>query len=189
MLSELMKRERKKKKGVILWLFSSLLIVISMIVILTQSFDTVFRKNNALNLKNELLTNELNETNKNITELTVSANIDDNQINRIVNSISGKRKEAIELALKFRKQGIPFKWGGKKPEEGFDSSGFIAFILNKVGIITNPEIYWSGKLREDFSNDKNDLNLLPGDLIFESNRACWFYLNDKYSIGMIPSGI
>jgi len=68
----------------------------------------------------------------------------------ILEAVGGARREALELAFSLYDKQIPFVWGGKTPSDGFDTSGFIAYILAKVGVLERPERFWSGLLRETF---------------------------------------
>jgi hypothetical protein len=189
-LSELLRKEKMRKRNVIIWALLSIFII-AFIILYLMNIDTIYIKNNDLTLKNDLLVKELDETSKSMVDTSSYTLIDSIQIKKILDSVTGKRKKAIELAFEYQKQHTQFKWGGKKPSEGFDTSGFIAYILSQVGIIEKPETYWSGKLRTEFLINENRIQkqLIPGDLIFEANKACWFYLNDKYTIGMVPGGI
>jgi NlpC/P60 family len=108
----------------------------------------------------------------------------------VLSALQGKRREALQLAFDLYDKQVPFKWGGKTPSEGLDTSGFVAYILSRVGILDHPERYWSGLLRERFRAKVSSASeLRPGDLIFEENKACWFVLNNRYTIGMVPNGI
>ena len=98
-----------------------------------------------------------------------------------------RKKEAIKLAFDIKSKNIPFKWGGKTEKEGFDSSGFPAYILNKIGLLSNYKTYWSGKLREEFKPLSNEIE--TGDLVFYQYGYVMIYLWDNKVIGMTPSGI
>jgi cell wall-associated NlpC family hydrolase len=81
---------------------------------------------------------------------------------------------------------IPFKWGRKSEREGFDSSGFAAYVLARAGVLTNPEKYWSGLLRETF---KTVSSPSAGDLVFYDSGYVMIFLGNQTCIGMTPSGI
>lgn len=58
--------------------------------------------------------------------------------------------------------GTPYRSGGDSPDEGFDCSGFVSFVLAKNGIDlgrSSPEQFKKGK-----KITRRDLN--PGDLVF-----------------------
>jgi cell wall-associated NlpC family hydrolase len=104
-----------------------------------------------------------------------------------LNRISpGKRREAMELAFKLKDKNIPFKWGGKTESDGFDSSGFAAYVLSRVGALKNPEKYYSGLLQQTFKPpQKPEI----GDLVFYEYGYIAFFLGSGDCIGMKPSGI
>ena len=104
-----------------------------------------------------------------------------------LNRISpGKRREAMELAFKLKEKNIPFKWGGKTESDGFDSSGFAAYVLSRVGALKNPEKYYSGLLQQIFKPpQKPEI----GDLVFYEYGYVTFFLGSGDCIGMKPSGI
>jgi len=106
----------------------------------------------------------------------------------ILAPVTGKQREVLTLAFELYRQKVPYKWGGKDPHDGFDSSGYIAYLLAKAGVIDDPTTYWSGKLLTSPS-----LQRVPheevGDIIFYNAGACMIYLGDKTSIGMLPGGI
>ena len=40
--------------------------------------------------------------------------------------------DIVDIALKYF--GIPYQWGGNKPEEGFDCSGFVLECMRSIGL-------------------------------------------------------
>jgi len=104
----------------------------------------------------------------------------------ILASVSGKQREVIRQALDLYHRRPQYKWGGKNPTDGFDSSGFVAYVLSKAGIVDDPASYWSGKLRATLQPASQ---AQPGDIIFYSSGACMIYLGNNLSIGMLPGGI
>ncbi|MEM7549672.1 MAG: NlpC/P60 family protein [Bacteroidota bacterium] len=98
---------------------------------------------------------------------------------------SDQVKLAVELMNKTPE--IPFKWAGKS-EEGFDSSGFIAYILSKTKNISDYKSYWSGKLKEVYGI-KTDSRISEGDIVFYESGVCMFYMGEDKCIGMVPGGI
>lgn len=151
---------------------------------LTKEIETLqTTKNNLLNELDDITNKKLNEI-KSYSTPIVNENV-------ILEAVSGKKREAIELAFKLQKSDIRFEWGGKNPSTGFDSSGFISYIFSEINIIKNPEGYWSGRLREKFGckdyNDEDELQI--GDLLFYEAGVCMLYLGDNCCIGMFPEGI
>lgn len=99
---------------------------------------------------------------------------------QFLKDITGRRREAVALALELLDKRVPYKWGGKTVN-GFDGSGFAAYVLSRVGVIKNPETYWSGRLRATFHSTAP---LQPGDLIFYQDGSCFIYLGNDEAIGM-----
>jgi hypothetical protein len=105
-------------------------------------------------------------------------------------NLNEKQMQVLNDALKFKKENIAFVWGGKNPEEGFDSSGFVAYILNKAGLLEEPQTWWSGKLRDELGTPREEKQPRdPGDLVFYMGGYVMLYLGDNNIIGMSESGI
>jgi cell wall-associated NlpC family hydrolase len=78
---------------------------------------------------------------------------------------SGRRKLAVTIALLTTWKAIPFKMGINTPKEGFDSSGYIEYILKQLGITIKRKD--GEKLSEAIMRTFQKVNNpLPGDLIF-----------------------
>lgn len=77
---------------------------------------------------------------------------------------SSTRTQIIETAEKYL--GSPYKPGGKKPETGFDCSGFTGFIFTKNGYPMSGGSHDIAKTGKQKPKDK----LLPGDLVFFGNK-------------------
>src|SRR5262249_38864012 len=103
----------------------------------------------------------------------------------------GRRKSAIELAFNLKDKRVPFKWGGRSETEGFDSSGFAAYVLSKVGMLSNPEKSYSSLLRKTFERPPNPQSTDPqvGDLVFYDLGYVTFFLGSTTCIGILPSRI
>ena len=160
-------------------------------VFLGRHLDSLLTAKKSLEQQIGILNDELNEiTNTILAEIKPFAN-QTVEKNRILESVSDKRKEVIRLAFELQERVIPFKWGGKSPKKGFDSSGFVAYLLSQVNIIQNPEIYWSGRLRSEFGNRSfnSGSELQIGDIIFYEAGVCMLYLGNNRCIGMLPQGI
>lgn len=111
----------------------------------------------------------------------------------LISEVTGAtQKKVIDLAIDLyeRQPPIAYTWGGKSPNAGFDSSGFIAYILFQAGLPTNPSTFWSGRLKQFLKpvplEDKR-----PGDVVFYPGGTCMLYLGgpDHLSIGALPGGI
>jgi len=69
-----------------------------------------------------------------------------------------RRSKVVSLAKKF--VGTPHVWGGASPD-GFDNSGLVQYLFNKVGITLPRMAYQQAQLGK-----RGDLkNLKPGDLV------------------------
>ncbi len=101
-----------------------------------------------------------------------------------------KKVMATAIDLYEQKPPIPYTWGGKSPQTGFDSSGYVAYTLAQAGVITNPSVYWSGHLRQHLKQVSIE-NKQPGDVVFYPGGVCMFYLGgpDDLSLGALPGGI
>ena len=107
---------------------------------------------------------------------------------KILKSAIDKQRKALGVAFELYKQRVPYKWGGKQPSKGLDSSGYVAYILANIGVIKDPATYWSGKLFTSPLMKKVDHERV-GDIIFYGGGICMIYLGDHVSIGMLPGGI
>jgi len=65
--------------------------------------------------------------------------------------------------------------------------------LGKVGVISNPEKYYSGLLRTTFQRPSNERGAQPdpqiGDLVFYDLGYVTFFLGSDTCIGMTTSGV
>lgn len=104
--------------------------------------------------------------------------------------LSGKKKQVVATAMALKKRNIPFGWGGKNPEKGFDSAGFIAYIFHQAGLLEKPEKWWSRKLREEMGTPRNTKTPEQvGDLLFYADGFVMLYLGNNNIIGMTRRGI
>jgi cell wall-associated NlpC family hydrolase len=96
----------------------------------------------------------------------------------------------IALDLKSRTPALKFQWGGKTPEDGFDSSGFVAYVLNEAGLLRNYKQYNSTALQQRLGIDRAaNVDLHAGDLIFYSEGTCMLYVGNSRMLGMLEEGI
>ena len=61
--------------------------------------------------------------------------------------------------------GIPYKWGGASPSEGFDCSGLVMYVYAQVGVSLPHYTVSQFQLGTPVSRDQ----LEPGDLVFFDN--------------------
>jgi hypothetical protein len=103
-----------------------------------------------------------------------------------INNLTGLKKEALTFAFQLYTKKIPYKYGGKTEKNGFDTSGFVAYVLHKVGLLgKNYFNYWSGKLRTKYKT--SSLSPEIGDLVFYKGGYVFFYLGNNLIIGMTGS--
>lgn len=99
------------------------------------------------------------------------------------NDLPEERQKLISMAIEAGKEvlGMPYKYGGNGAKDGgFDCSGAMHYVLQKVGIDpprTSSDQYLWVKKHSDFhevskaatdTEDKSFANLKPGDLVFWS---------------------
>jgi cell wall-associated NlpC family hydrolase len=113
----------------------------------------------------------------------------------ILQDIRGERQKkviGIVIDLYNKEPPIPYAWGGKSPVSGFNSSGYVAYVLGQadVLILDKPETYLFYNLREKLKKVPVGQEE-PGDVLFYESGACMFYLGgeDNLSIGMLPGGM
>jgi hypothetical protein len=109
---------------------------------------------------------------------------------RLPENLNKTQTQVLNNALKLKEENIAFKWGGKNPKTGFDSSGFIAYIFHQFGLLEKPHTWWSGKLRSKFGSPREKKKPKElGDLVFYMGGYVMLYLGDNNIIGMTESGI
>ncbi|MGB3464099.1 MAG: NlpC/P60 family protein [Cyclobacteriaceae bacterium] len=177
---EFRKIDKKKKLNTVL--------IIGVVVLITLGFtlllliDTRTQKSDNILLKNQLTENS------SITRKLIEA-IDDS-VSSILVVTSQVNTPQVQMALELMNSTpeIPFIWGGKT-EEGFDSSGFISYVLNKTHGLTNYKEYWSGSLKTKYGIAHDIQDISEGDIVFYESGVCMFYLGNDKCIGMVPAGI
>ncbi|MDO8476814.1 MAG: NlpC/P60 family protein [Candidatus Rokubacteria bacterium] len=102
-------------------------------------------------------------------------------------SITGKRRDALTAAFALKQEKVPFKWAGKKKEDGLDSAAFAALILAQAGVIDKPEAVTAkslqGQLKVGTEGEPQ-----PGDLLFFDGGNVMLYLGGDNAVGMLPEG-
>jgi cell wall-associated NlpC family hydrolase len=102
-------------------------------------------------------------------------------------SIAGKRRDALMAAFALKQEKVPFKWGGKKKEEGLDSAGFAATALAQAGVIDKPETVTAKSLADQLKiSGEGDPQ--PGDVLFFDGGNVLLYLGGDNAVGMLPEG-
>jgi len=102
-------------------------------------------------------------------------------------SIAGKRREALTAAFALKQEKVPFKWGGRKKEEGLDSAGFAALALATAGALDKPEGA-TAKLLQAQLAVCTEGEPQPGDLLFFDGGNVMLYLGGDNAVGMLPEG-
>ena len=102
-------------------------------------------------------------------------------------SITGKRREALAAAFALKQEKVPFKWAGKKKEDGLDSAAFAATVLGQVGVVDRPEAVTAKSLQGQFTV-ATEGDPQPGDLLFFDGGNLLFYLGGDNAVGMLPEG-
>jgi cell wall-associated NlpC family hydrolase len=102
-------------------------------------------------------------------------------------AIAGKRREALMAAFALKQEKVPFKWGGKKKEEGLDSAGFAATALVQAGVIDKPENVTAKSLADQLKMSTEG-EPQPGDVLFFDGGNVLLYLGGDNAVGMLPEG-
>lgn len=106
-------------------------------------------------------------------------------IENITYNTFGKRRNTLLLALSLASENLKFKLGGSTPQQGFDSSSFIKYVLESSGI--DIRLYSGKKLSENLmQNFMITENPTPGDLIVyggDIGNFCLIYLGKSVSTG------
>ncbi len=179
---------------------SSVVSVLMAIITLTQIHEkeiAIQAKNiaqtdasSAIGQKNAIASdaNKANLTvaNKNISTENLTINDEESFKKSVLLKTTGEVQQALIAAFSLKDQkSIKFVWGGKSPEVGLDSSGFISYILFKINVldaIGYPE-FSSELLKDSFLGvDRKDAKI--GDLLIHKSGLCLFYLGDKKGIGI-----
>ena len=102
-------------------------------------------------------------------------------------SIAGKRRAALSAAFELKQAKVPFRWGGRRKEDGVDSVGFVALALADAGMLLRPDVLTSKGL-QNLLNVKTEGEPEPGDILFFDNGIVMLYLGGDNAVGMLPEG-
>ncbi len=102
-------------------------------------------------------------------------------------SIAGKRRAALTAAFDLKQAKVPFRWGGRRKEDGVDSVGFAALALADTGMFLRPDVLTSNGL-QNLLNVKTDGEPQPGDVLFFDGGIVMLYLGGDNAVGMLPEG-
>jgi hypothetical protein len=102
-------------------------------------------------------------------------------------SIAGKRRAALTAAFELKQAKVPFRWGGRKKEDGVDSVGFAALALAEAGMLLRPDVLTSKGL-QNLLNVKTEGEPQPGDILFFDSGIVMLYLGGDNAVGMLPEG-
>jgi len=103
-----------------------------------------------------------------------------------VATLSSKRYSIVQTAKKYL--GKPYNYGGKKPNSGFDCSGFTSYVYAENGIQVKGASYHQAKL----GVKKSMKDLKEGDLVFFGSKRKVSHVGivaeaDKGNIAVIHS--
>ena len=104
---------------------------------------------------------------------------------------------ALEFIFTLRERNVPWRLGGRSPEEGFDSPSFAAYVLRQLTPRLVPSLATTNDL---VAASRTLMNALPrvdtpgvGDLVFYPTGYALFRFADRrgqpFVIGMTPQGI
>lgn len=144
----------------------------------------------AIDQKNAIVSDvnkaNLTLTNKNISTDNLTISAEESFKNSILLKVTGEIQKALTVAFSLKDQrGSEFVWGGKSPEEGFDSSGFVSYILFRINVLDAMDYreFSSEVLKNSFLGiDAKDAQI--GDLIIHKSGLSLFYLGEKKGIGI-----
>jgi hypothetical protein len=102
-------------------------------------------------------------------------------------SIAGKRRAALSAAFELKQAKVPFRWGGRRKEDGVDSVGFVALALADAGMLQRPDVLTSKGL-QNLLNVKTEGEPEPGDILFFDSGIVMLYLGGDNAVGMLPEG-
>jgi hypothetical protein len=125
---------------------------------------------------------------------TIEVNVSQMEIER-PEGLNPNLERVIELAWALKERNIRYRWGGRSEDEGFDSAGFIAYILNRSEVhqaqrLKDPGLWRAGALREVVGERRPENHPQEvGDLVFYMDGFVMLYLGENRIIGMTERGI
>ncbi len=96
-----------------------------------------------------------------------------------------KALQVVSKSLELRAAGIKYYLGGKYPQEGFDTSGFVAYIFADAGLLDFKDLRTYSTLeikRHCLPIDAAALEI--GDLVFYKDGFIAIYVGGNQAIGM-----
>lgn len=115
---------------------------------------------------------------------------------KAIESLYPKESLILQEIFSLRDQEVKWQLGGRSPEEGFDSSNFVVYLLRKLNL-RGGEIQPGESLQETnillWQNLRAISEPRVGDLVFYPSGYVLFYFKDRnnqpFVIGMTPLGI
>jgi cell wall-associated NlpC family hydrolase len=94
-------------------------------------------------------------------------------------------RQVLAEAIKLRRQGVQFRMGGKSPEEGFDSSGLVSFLLAEAGALDPlyQRTFSVAKLEKSLP-EVSAMQAKPGDLAFLGKSFVAIRLQGRQAVGI-----
>jgi cell wall-associated NlpC family hydrolase len=94
-------------------------------------------------------------------------------------------RKMLAGALELKRKNVPFRMGGKSPEEGFDSSGFVSYLLGECGALD--PLYHStfsvARLAKTFPKIEES-KAKPGDLVFLDAGFVAIHIGHNLAVGI-----
>ena len=125
-------------------------------------------------------------TSPNIPTANLSNTNEESFENSVLLKTPGIVHEALSEAFYLKNnKPIKFIWGGKSPDEGFDSSGFISFVLSKEGVLDSfvYQDFSSQKLKDTFEMIDPKVTKI-GDILIYKTGLVLFYLGENKGLGI-----
>ena len=115
---------------------------------------------------------------------------------KVIFSRHPKEARRLEMIMSLRERGVRWRLGGQTIDEGFDSPGFAAFVLQESGLPSGFDWDAHGLIpasRELYALLRATDGPRVGDLVFYPAGYALFYFLDQdnkpFVIGMTPQGI